>query len=212
MLALPGHTSEQRTLSKTQNNHLTGKAPYKFESMSLHRRVCKPACRDRYRFAASCVRKRHIGCSYSNCCRCAWRLLRSNGRTSDCCERARIVVFPAELRSAPRTGGSIVEPEVLVTKAVVDAVNHDGHPLYLRVTARCLPRVEDDRTGAVLGQPPFDLPHQLLALLLVGLRRLPVDQLVEFGIAITRVVALCRTDVVLIELLVRVIDGAFADV
>ena len=27
--------SEQRTLSKTQNNHLTGKAPYKFESTSL---------------------------------------------------------------------------------------------------------------------------------------------------------------------------------
>src|SRR5260370_13441669 len=35
--------SEQRTLSKTQNNHLTGKAPYKFESISLHRRVCKPS-------------------------------------------------------------------------------------------------------------------------------------------------------------------------
>src|SRR6266403_1378194 len=31
--------SEQRTLSKTQNNHLTGKAPYKFESGSLQRRV-----------------------------------------------------------------------------------------------------------------------------------------------------------------------------
>ena len=31
--------SEQRTLSKTQNNHLTGKAPYKFESTSLQRRV-----------------------------------------------------------------------------------------------------------------------------------------------------------------------------
>src|SRR5712672_3168761 len=31
--------SEQRTLSKTQNNHLTGKAPYKFESAFLHRRV-----------------------------------------------------------------------------------------------------------------------------------------------------------------------------
>jgi hypothetical protein len=31
--------SEQRTLSKTQNNHLTGKAPYKFESISLQRRV-----------------------------------------------------------------------------------------------------------------------------------------------------------------------------
>src|SRR6202043_160915 len=31
--------SEQRTLSKTQNNHLTGKAPYKFESISLQQTV-----------------------------------------------------------------------------------------------------------------------------------------------------------------------------
>jgi hypothetical protein len=37
MLALPGHTSEQRTGNKTKNNHLTGKAPYKFESTSLQR-------------------------------------------------------------------------------------------------------------------------------------------------------------------------------
>src|ERR1700751_1151138 len=44
MLALPGHTSEQRTLSNTQNNHLTGKAPYKFESGLLQRVVsCEPA-------------------------------------------------------------------------------------------------------------------------------------------------------------------------
>src|SRR5260370_20476239 len=36
--------SEQRTLSKTQNNHLTGKAPYKFESGLLQRGVlCEPA-------------------------------------------------------------------------------------------------------------------------------------------------------------------------
>jgi len=33
--------SEQRTLSKTQNNHLTGKAPYKFESGLLQRGVCE---------------------------------------------------------------------------------------------------------------------------------------------------------------------------
>src|SRR5438132_1413853 len=32
--------SEQKTVSTTQNNRLTGKAPYKFESISLHRRVC----------------------------------------------------------------------------------------------------------------------------------------------------------------------------
>src|ERR1700720_269188 len=38
--------SEQRTLSKTQNNHLTGKAPYKFESAFLHRRIqCEPSAR-----------------------------------------------------------------------------------------------------------------------------------------------------------------------
>jgi len=32
--------SEQKTVSATQNNRLTGKAPYKFESTSLQRRVC----------------------------------------------------------------------------------------------------------------------------------------------------------------------------
>ena len=38
MLALPGHTSEQRTANKPKD-HLTGKAPYRFESCSLQRRV-----------------------------------------------------------------------------------------------------------------------------------------------------------------------------
>src|SRR5204862_3291589 len=81
------------------------------------------------------------------------------------------VVLPADAEvSAPRTGGSIVEPEVLVTKAVVDAVDHHGHPFYLRVTAGRLPWVKDDRTGTVLGEPPFDLPDQLLAFFRVGLR------------------------------------------
>jgi hypothetical protein len=43
MPALPGHTSEQRTGNKPKNNPLTGKAPYKFESGFLQRRVsCKP--------------------------------------------------------------------------------------------------------------------------------------------------------------------------
>src|SRR5204863_3040657 len=35
--------SEQRTLSKTKTTPLTGKAPYRFESGFLHRRVCKPS-------------------------------------------------------------------------------------------------------------------------------------------------------------------------
>src|SRR6476660_670327 len=32
--------SEQKTVSTTQNNRLTGKAPYRFESVSLQRGVC----------------------------------------------------------------------------------------------------------------------------------------------------------------------------
>src|SRR6516165_12235316 len=43
MLALPGHTSEQRTGNKPKKHHLTGKAPYKFESTPLQQRVCEPS-------------------------------------------------------------------------------------------------------------------------------------------------------------------------
>jgi hypothetical protein len=39
MLALPGHTSEQKTVSTIQNYRLTGKAPYRFESLFGHIRV-----------------------------------------------------------------------------------------------------------------------------------------------------------------------------
>src|SRR5690242_20256939 len=43
--------SEQRTGNKTKNNHLTGKAPYKFESAFLQRTVCElsvpPEIKDR---------------------------------------------------------------------------------------------------------------------------------------------------------------------
>ena len=35
--------SEQKTVSATQNNHLTGKAPYKFESISLRQGVWREA-------------------------------------------------------------------------------------------------------------------------------------------------------------------------
>ena len=72
--------------------------------------------------------------------------------------------------------------------------------------------VEDDWPGPVLRQPLFDFPYQLPALLLVGLGRLLVDQRVDFGTAIACVVALRHTDIVLVELLVRVVDGGLADI
>src|ERR1700730_1736626 len=105
-----------------------------------------------------------------------------------------------------------VEPEVLEAEAVVDAVDHHGHALDLRVLACRLTGVKDDRTGTVLRQPPFDLPHQLLTFFLVGFRRLLVNQLLEFGASIACVVALCLAYIVLVELLVRVVDGALADI
>ena len=50
------------------------------------------------------------------------------------------------------TRGSVVEPEVFVAIAVVDAVDHDGEPLHLRVPASRATGVKDDRPGAVHSQ------------------------------------------------------------
>jgi hypothetical protein len=36
-----GFPAPNKELAKTKNNHLTGKTPYKFESIPLQRRVCE---------------------------------------------------------------------------------------------------------------------------------------------------------------------------
>src|ERR1700736_6641463 len=91
---------------------------------------------------------------------------------------------PAGAKRALTREGLIVEPEILVAVAVVDAVDHHGHPLHLGVPAGGLTGVEDHWSSAVLRQPPFDFPHQLFALFLIGFRRLLVDQLVDLRTAI----------------------------
>ena len=68
--------------------------------------------------------------------------------------------------------------------------------------------MHDDRPGAVFLQLAVDFPDDLLALLLIGLGRLPVDQRVDLPIAVAGVVALRAADVVLVELLVRIVDAA----
>ena len=75
----------------------------------------------------------------------------------------------------------IVEPEILVPIAVVDAIDHYGQALDLRVPASRTTGVKDDRPGTVLHQSALDLPHQLLALFFVGFQRLPVDQPIDLG-------------------------------
>src|SRR4051812_11077934 len=74
----------------------------------------------------------------------------------------------------------------------------------MRLPAGCAAIVEDDRSSAVLGQFPFDLPDQLLALSLVGLDRLPIDQLVHLGAAVTVIVQLGTAPVKQVEVLVWV--------
>ena len=81
-----------------------------------------------------------------------------------------------------------VEPNIFHAPAVEDAVDHGRPPLDIGLPAGRAAVVKNDRPGAVLGQLALDLSHKLLALLGVGLDRLPIDQLVHLGTAIAVIV------------------------
>src|SRR5436190_8817641 len=102
----------------------------------------------------------------------------------------------------------LVEPDVFHPVAVVDAVDHGYEPLDIGLRAGPAARIKDDRPSLVLGEFPFNLPHQLLALFPVGLGRLLIDQLVDLRIAIAGVVAHRPAHEVFVELLVWVVDAA----
>src|SRR5712692_7924301 len=88
-------------------------------------------------------------------------------------------------RRAARDGPDpAIQPQNLEAPAVVDAVRHDGQSLELRLPAIGDAWVEQDGPGIVLHQLPFDFPHQPFAFLDVGFGRLPVDQLIDLGVAI----------------------------
>src|SRR5262245_52579301 len=72
-----------------------------------------------------------------------------------------------------------VEPEVLKTPVVIDAVLVQHDAFDVRVPAGRRPVVENDRPDHVLGQLALDLPHQLLALREVDFLRLPENQVVD---------------------------------
>jgi hypothetical protein len=72
-------------------------------------------------------------------------------------------------------------------------------------------RVEDHRPDGFLGQPLLDLPNQLLALFLVGLHRLLIDQLVDLRAAIPAIVPLGAAHVILVKGLVRIVDPGLGD-
>src|SRR5438270_12512656 len=115
------------------------------------------------------------------------------------------------MSSSSRTA-LLVEPYIFEAPAVVDAVDHDRQPLDLGLAAGRAARIEDHRPGNVLDQLPFDLPYQLFALFRIGFHRLPIDQLVDLGVAVAGVVAIRAAYVVFVELLVRVVDPGLGDV
>src|SRR5215471_19858142 len=97
-----------------------------------------------------------------------------------------------------------VDPDVFHAPAVEDAIDHKGQPFNVRLPTRPVAVVENDRSSVVLGQLPFDLPHQLLSLFLVCLARLPTNQLLYLGITVIVSVELRTAPVKLREGLVRV--------
>ena len=101
-----------------------------------------------------------------------------------------------------------MEPDILEPVAVKDAVYHQGQPLELGLPTGPAPVVVDYRARNVLLQLLVDVPHQRLALLLIGLGGLLVKQLLQLGIAIAGIVRLRAATVIFIKLLVGVVDPA----
>jgi hypothetical protein len=108
--------------------------------------------------------------------------------------------------------GLSVEPDVFSAPAIVDAVAHQRQPLDVGLSTVTGGKIHDDRADAILSQLALDLPHQGLALLHVDLHRLPVDHLVELGIAVFDVVPFGAARVVLVEILVRIVDAVAREI
>src|SRR6516162_9119697 len=105
-----------------------------------------------------------------------------------------------------------VDPDVFHTKIVDSAVDHHRPTLYLRLPTIREPIVKDDRPCTVLGQFPFNLPHQVLAFFFAAFHGLLVKHLFELGIAIAGVVACGTAGVIFIKLLVGIVDAAAGQV
>src|SRR6516165_5207099 len=119
--------------------------------------------------------------------------------------------FSPALPSAARRS-SPVEPEVFEARPVIDAVDHVGEALYLRLPAGRNAAVEDDRPRVVVDQLSLDLPDQPLAHARIGLLGLLLDQSIDLTVAIAGVVALRPAHVILVERGVGIVHFGFGDV
>src|SRR4029077_14233298 len=108
--------------------------------------------------------------------------------------------------------GLLVEPKILKSVAVVDAVDHDRHALEPRLPAMCRAGIEQGWPSIVLGQFFFDVPHHSFALLDIALHRLVVDHLVDLRTAIPAVISLSGADIVLVKDRIGVVDSGLSNV
>ena len=99
-----------------------------------------------------------------------------------------------------------IKPNVFKAPAVEHAVDHEGEPLHVRLSASPVSAVKDDRKGIVRRQLPFDVPYQFLPLIFVGFRWLPVDQVIHLRITVPSVVVLATADIIFVERLVWLIE------
>src|SRR5262245_29510460 len=83
-------------------------------------------------------------------------------------------------------------------------MDHEGQSRHSRLPAGRAAVVKDVRARTVLSQFPLDPPHHPLALFLIGLTRLPVDQLVHLGATVSIVVQFAAAPVKQLEILVGV--------
>src|SRR5260221_13224789 len=104
-----------------------------------------------------------------------------------------------------------VQPHVLETPTVENAVGDNRQPFDSRTPAGCGPCVEDNRTRGVASKGPLNLPNQGSAFFRVSLARLPVDQRVYLLVAEPGIIAIGTAGVVFVKHLGRVINTRLAD-
>jgi hypothetical protein len=109
---------------------------------------------------------------------------------------------------ASRRRPLFVEPDVFHAPAVEDAVGHQAQVLDPGLPAGGDSRVKKHRADLCLGEDPLDLPNDVFALYWICLHRLLIDQLVEFGVAVSAIVPHRTAQVILKKHLVGVVDTA----
>src|SRR5579871_382342 len=139
----------------------------------------------------------------------------SSARLRGVIRRASSAAAPTREAAAAKIGAkggvavnpaSPIEPYLFHPPVIIDAIDLQLDPLDFRPPASRRPHVVQDRAHDVFLQLAVDLPNELSALLLVGLHRLPVDQLVQLGVAVMRVIAVGSAHVILIKILIGVVE------